>query len=139
MSLSLSNEKRRTGRTHNMILEALEVGSTRCTSIVVFATRAELDQAVHSVLPNCFPKDFYQYHVASRRGRIEVHVGHKHVATFVVMGAPGILGGPNDPMQWETPGQELFIDHRIIELHYSDILRAWTRYDNPHHRVNFHG
>lgn len=138
--MGIKQEKRGTGRTHNMIMEALQIGamSNQKASIVVMRDSRCIQDALGAIVPRCFgPHDHYWRIIAHTEC---VEVAGKVVLYFKRMNEVCDKFGndPNNPHTWKVPGHQIFIDHLIFEDYYGAILQAWTRYDNPHHKVNFH-
>lgn len=140
--MGIKQEKRGTGRTHNMIMEALEIGAmtNQTCAIVVMRDSRCIEHAVGAILPRCFGPDHHYWRIRSVPD-FAVEVAGKTVLRFKRMNQIWNEFGNNrhEPHTWQVPGHHVFIDHLIIEDFYGPILQAWTRYDNPHHKVNFHG
>jgi hypothetical protein len=140
--MGIKQEKRGTGRTHNMIMEALHIGSQGpACAVVIMRDMRCIENAVQAVVPNCFSKDHHYWQVTYSQATWHIMVGEKKVIRFMMMNQIWGEFGNNkhDPLAWRVPGHEIFLDHLIIEDFYGPILQAWARYDNPHHKVNFHG
>lgn len=139
--MGIKQEKRGTGRTHNMIMEALHIGSGRKGAIVIMKDQRNCEHAAKMVVPNCFGKDHHYWRVKLNGSTWSVLVGEAQVVTFRTVDwiTKEFPNNGRYPVEWVVPGVELFIDHGVIEEFYGPALQAWTRYDNPHHKVNFHG
>lgn len=137
--MTIHQEKRGTGRTHNMIMEALHMGSGHKGAAVVMLEHRDIKHAVQQIVPRCVAHEYLR--IMECKGQFRVLVNGQQVIVFLTADkvARDYGNNRNAPHEWRVHGLETLIDHRVIENFFGSILEAWSRYDNPHHKVNFHG
>lgn len=139
-------EKRGTGRTFNMLADAMRVGMERkFNPIVIMHNRKEVQHALYNIVPLICKESygFSDYKCVEHTGLIMID-GMVVVRLITHDNQIIAKNNPEIPWTWTLRGidrPKMYLDHALLEAMpvLGMAFKIWTQFDNQHHKVNFRG